>query len=47
MTPRYWAISEEAILAMLHRVAAGEDPDLVYAEEYVNSDRENVQGEEP
>lgn len=35
----YWAISGEAILAMLKRVANGEDPDLVYAEEYANSDR--------
>lgn len=34
----YWAISGERILAMLKRVANGEDPDLVYAEEYANSD---------
>lgn len=32
----WWAISGEQLLAMLHRVRAGEDPDLVYAEEFVN-----------
>jgi len=34
----WWCISGESLLAMLRRVAAGEDPDLVYAEEYVNAD---------
>lgn len=34
----WWAISGEALLGMLRRVQSGEDPDLVYAEEYVNSD---------
>lgn len=34
----FWAISGEALLAMLRRAHAGEDPDLVYAEEYANSD---------
>lgn len=33
----WWAISGEAILDMLRRAHAGEDPDLIYAEEYANS----------
>lgn len=33
----WWTISGEGLLAMLRRVAAGEDPDLVYAEEYANA----------
>lgn len=36
----WWAISGDELLAMLRRVAAGEDPDLVYAEEYANSEHE-------
>lgn len=36
----WWVLSGEALLAMLRRVADGEDPDLVYAEEYANSDHE-------
>ena len=39
-------ISGEDLLTMLRRVAAGEDPDMVYAEEYVNAQRETVEGEE-
>ena len=39
-------ISGEALLAMLRRVAAGEDPDMVYAEGYVNADRERVEGDD-
>jgi len=35
-----WVIYSEELLEMLHRVAAGEDPDLVYAEAYVNADHE-------
>lgn len=34
----WWSIRGEALLAMLRRVADGEDPDLVYAEEYANSE---------
>lgn len=33
----WWAISGEALLEMLRRVSNGEDPDMVYAEEYANS----------
>lgn len=34
----WWTIHEEAILEMLRRVAAGESPDEVYAEFYVNAE---------
>ena len=37
-TPVWWAISGDEILDMLRRVAAGEDPDLVYTEFYANCD---------
>jgi hypothetical protein len=33
----WWTISGEELLAALQRVAAGENPDLVYAELYANS----------
>lgn len=36
----WWAISGESLLAMLYRVAEGEDPDMVYAEEYANSNHD-------
>lgn len=36
----WWAISGEALLDMLHQVAEGADPDLVYAEHYANSDHD-------
>lgn len=36
----WWTIHGGEILAMLRRAHAGEDPDLVYAEMYVNSDHE-------
>jgi hypothetical protein len=39
----WWCISEDDVLAALRRVAAGEDPDLVYAEMYVNAEREEVE----
>lgn len=39
------AISGESLLAMLRRVQAGEDPDLVYLEEYANAEHEQVEGE--
>jgi len=38
----YWAISGESLMSMLYRVANGEDPDMVYAEEYANSEHEDV-----
>jgi len=36
----WWVISDEALLSMLRRVANGEDPDLVMAEEYANCEHE-------
>jgi hypothetical protein len=36
----WWTISGPALLRMLRRVAAGEDPEMVYVEAYVNSDRD-------
>ena len=38
----FHVISGEDLLRMLRRVADGESPDLVYAEEYVNADHERV-----
>lgn len=38
----WWVIDGESLLAMLKRVAEGEDPDLVYAEEYANSEIEQA-----
>lgn len=38
----WWAIQGEVLISMLRRCSAGEDPDLVYAEEYANSDHEWV-----
>lgn len=37
----WWTISGDALLAALHEVHDGEDPDLVYAELYANSDHED------
>lgn len=37
VTPTFWAISGESLLTMLREVAAGADPDIVYAEHYANS----------
>lgn len=38
----WWAISSERLLSLLHRAANGEDPDLLYAEEYANAEHEDV-----
>lgn len=37
----WWTISGEALLAALHRAKDGDDPDVVYAELYANSDHED------
>lgn len=34
-------IHGDSLMAMLRRVAAGEDPEMVYLEEYVNAERED------
>lgn len=36
----WWTISGAALMAALHRAHNGEDPDLVYAELYANSEVE-------
>jgi hypothetical protein len=41
----WWAISGEDLMAMLRAVAAGGDPDLVYAEHYANSEHEEDRDE--
>lgn len=33
----WWTISGQALLDMLRRCANGDDPDLVYMEEYANA----------
>lgn len=40
----WWCVSGEDLLAMLRRCAAGENPDMVYAEEHANADHEHVPG---
>lgn len=37
-------INGERLLELLRRAAAGENPDLVYAEEWANADHERVEG---
>lgn len=40
--PRAWhIISDLDLMALLCRAHAGENPDLLYIEEYVNADRED------
>lgn len=36
----WWVVSGDNLLDMLRRAHAGEDPDLIYAEEYANSEHE-------
>lgn len=42
----WWVIHGEALLDGLRRAAAGEDPDVVYAELYANSDHEDYSEDE-
>lgn len=46
MTLGWWSISGEEFLRALHMVADGNDPELVYAEFYANSEVENVKGDD-
>jgi len=39
----WWTISTESMLAMLRRCHDGEDPELVFMEEYANADHEYVE----
>lgn len=34
----WWTISGEALMALLKRAHAGEDPEWIYAEAYANAD---------
>lgn len=40
----WWVVNGEALLALLRRAHDGEDPDLLYAEHYTNSDHEVSDG---
>lgn len=42
----WWAISGEALLDALRRVAVGDNPDIVYMELLANSHTEQVNEEE-
>lgn len=42
----WWAISEAALVGMLRRVEAGEDPAVVLAEEYANGTHDHDEGGE-
>jgi hypothetical protein len=42
--PGYVVLSAEDFRQFMRRAAAGEDPDLLYAEFYANSDQEEVPG---
>lgn len=35
----WWTIHGSTLMDMMHRAQAGEDPDLIYAEEYANAER--------
>jgi hypothetical protein len=41
----WWVISGESLMDMLTRVYEGEDPGVVYAEEYANADHEYRPGD--
>lgn len=42
----WWAIAGSELIDLLRRAYAGENPDLLYAEAYANSDHERVEGNE-
>lgn len=42
----WWSLSGESLMDMLRRCHEGEDPDLVYAEMYANSEHEFVEGDD-
>lgn len=42
----WWCISGDALLDLLRRAHSGEDPDLLYAEEYANADSTYVDGDD-
>lgn len=42
----WWSISGERLMALLHRAHRGEKPEMIYAEEYANSEHEYVEGDD-
>lgn len=42
----WWSISGEGLLDLLRRAYAGEDPDMLYAEEYANAERDHCHNPE-
>jgi hypothetical protein len=44
--PCWWSISETALLAMLHRVEAGESAEMVYISEYATATITDVSGDD-
>ena len=46
MSRGWWSISGDDFIEALRRAHAGEDPDLLYAEWYANSEIETVEGDE-
>lgn len=44
----WWTISGECLMDMMRRAHAGEDPEMVYAEEYANAeiDRRHLDGDD-
>lgn len=40
----WWGIAGSELLDLLRRAHAGENPDLLYAEAYANSEHERVEG---
>lgn len=45
MADAWWSISQSALLELLRRAHAGENPDLLLAEEYANSEVEYPPGD--
>jgi hypothetical protein len=43
---RWHVMHSDRLMQLLRRAHAGEDPDLLYIEEYVNAERETVDGED-
>jgi hypothetical protein len=41
----WWVIHGDSLLDVLHRARAGEDPDMLIAELYANSDSEDADDE--
>jgi hypothetical protein len=44
--PVWHVIASDDLIAMLERAKAGEEPQMIYLEEYANSQHEHVEGED-